>query len=287
MAAVTVPPAPVKIAQELAAHRATYDVRLSSAKKGSQIIDIRGKMYFEWKPSCEGWMTNHRFSLRYDYADSEPLTISSDFSTFESFDGERLSFTSRRKRDGETYEDIRGSANITPNQSGLARFSLPQGLSFDLPKTTAFPTAHTAALLQAAERGHKFYLANVFDGSDQEGVVQINSFIGQHHDADHSALHVAEASAQTLDQSLLKVPSWDIRMAVFPLEGTEDGSEQLADYELNMKLHQNGIISDMRIEYPDFSVHQKLVALEKLKTDQCELKATPQKQNQNTDKVVE
>ena len=65
---------------------------LVSAKNGSQIINIHGQMFFEWKPSCEGWITNHRFTLAYDYADSPAMTISSDFSTFEGFDGKSSQF---------------------------------------------------------------------------------------------------------------------------------------------------------------------------------------------------
>ena len=96
----------------LVPHKAIYDVRLSSAKTGSQVLDIRGKMLFEWKPSCEGWITDHRFTLVYDYADTPAMTIDSDFSTFEGFDRQSLNFSSRRSKDGEVYEELSGKANL-------------------------------------------------------------------------------------------------------------------------------------------------------------------------------
>ena len=54
-------------------------------------------------------------------------------------------------------------------------------------------------------------------------------------------------------------------MAVFPVKDREEES----DYEMSMNFHENGIISDMLIEYDDFSVKQKLVALEKIPAESC------------------
>ena len=54
-------------------------------------------------------------------------------------------------------------------------------------------------------------------------------------------------------------------MAFFPTLGNDVTS----DYELTMAFHENGIISDMIIEYGDFSVRQKLIALEKVSADTC------------------
>ena len=101
----------------LAPHKALYDVSLVSAKNGSQIINIHGKMFFEWKPSCEGWITDHRFILAYDYADSPAMEISSDFSTFEKFDGKAMNFSSRRKKDGEVYSSVRVSVVVSSSSS--------------------------------------------------------------------------------------------------------------------------------------------------------------------------
>ena len=63
----------------------------------------------------------------------------------------------------------------------------------------------------------------------------------------------------------MAVDNWPIRLAVF--SGKEDESE--AEYELTMTLLQNGIIKDMAVEYHDFSISQKLVALDKVAADRC------------------
>ncbi len=254
----------------LAPHKALYDVSLIGAKNGSQIINIRGKMYFEWKPSCEGWITDHRFTLSYDYADSLPLTISSDFSTFETYDGKSLNFSSRRKRDGEVYEELRGKAELNkPDGAGFARYTIPDGLSFDLAKGTIFPTMHTIGLMKKAQEGARFFKVTTFDGSDDEGPVEINSFIGKPFKKGEQSIlkrdsGFKDVAVGKIDRSLLGA-GWNVRMAFFPL--LDPGSQ--SDYELTMALHENGIISDMIIEYGDFTVSQKLIALEKVKPDVC------------------
>ena len=68
-----------------------------------------------------------------------------------------------------------------------------------------------------------------------------------------------------IDPALLKTKAWNVRMAFF----TPDKNQADPDYEMNAVFHENGIISDMLIDYNDFSVTQKLAALEKLPPDEC------------------
>jgi len=49
-------------------------------------------------------------------------------------------------------------------------------------------------------------------------------------------------------------------MAFFNMQKKE--SEPL--YEMTAILHQNGVISDVIIEYPTFTIHQQLTAIEAL-----------------------
>lgn len=244
----------------LAPHKALYDIDLVATRSGSQVINITGQMFYEWQPTCDAWITDHRFSLYYDYADSPSMEISSNFSTFEDFEGEGLNFSARRKRDGDLYEELRGRA-VVADKSGVAEFSIPEDLKFDLKADTLFPMAHTVEMIKHARANKKFFHAVVFDGSDDEGPVSINSFIGSVANPMKSL-----TPSDKLDMSLLNTPAWNVRMAVFP----EMKDEAVSDYEMSMVFHENGVISDMLIEYDNFSVTQKLVALEKLKAPRCE-----------------
>lgn len=251
---------PNAVAQELASHKAVYDIDLVATHSGSQIINISGKMTYEWKKSCDAYVTDHHFTLDYNYADSPGMRIASDFSTFESTDGTSFDFTSRRKRDGQMYQKLRGTAS-TNSKGGTALYREPDGLKFDLTPGTLFPVGHTLELVQKAQSGAKFYSAAVFDGSDEEGPIEINTFIGK------QATDKELPKGDKIDASLLKDKAWHVRMAVFPQKDREESS----DYEMSLIFHDNGIISDMLIEYDDFSVTQKLISLEKIAADSCDV----------------
>ena len=42
-------------------HKALYEIRLAETKSGSQIVNISGQMFYEWKSACDAWISDHRF----------------------------------------------------------------------------------------------------------------------------------------------------------------------------------------------------------------------------------
>lgn len=247
-------------------HRAVYDVRLTSSKSGAQILDIKGKMLFSLRKSCDGWITDHRFNMVYEYGDAASAQMQTQFTGFESYDGRSLSFSSARVRDGETYETYRGNAVLDPEhpQLSVVNYTEPPNQKSTLdPETTLFPMAHALKLIGAAKAGEKIVNARVFDGTDNTGPVEINAVIGK----SIPAMEIPKSSAKgdKIDATLLSGPSWSMRLAVFPLES----KDSLADYELTMDVLENGIVRQMNVDYHDFSISQKLVVLEKGTTDDC------------------
>ena len=257
-----IPEKPAVSAEELARiapHKALYRIDMVQKRGGSQVLNISGDMFFEWKPGCEAWTTDHRFNLNYEYPDSPPMRITSDFTTYERFDGKSFDFNSRRRRDGEMYEQLRGRATLD-KEGGEAVFTMPAELQFDLKQGAYFPMGHTMAVLRAAKEGRKFFDATIFDGSDTEGPVEVNAFIGKVAEAGSPA-----AASPAIDQEVLASPARRVRLAFFPLSRAEPDS----DYEMSVVLHENGVISDMYVEYKDFSVTQKLVGLESVGVEGC------------------
>lgn len=245
-----------------APHRAIYDVVMTASRSSAQVINIRGKMFYEWGMACDAFVTNHRFNLVYEYADSPGMRVSSDFATYEANDGRSFNFSSRRARDGQLYQDLRGSSNVE-----RAVYTSPEDLSFDLPQGTMFPSTHTLHMIDAMKVGTKFFSATVFDGSDEDGPIEINTFFG----GEANPMKTLKPSDK-LDMSLLNTPARHVRMAVFPLNSDEEES----DYEMSLVFHDNGVISDMVIDYDDFSVRQTLVALEKMEP-KCGMSAPARK----------
>ena len=243
----------------LVPHKALYKVELESARSGSQVVNISGQMYYEWGYDCDAWTSKHRFNVLYEYADSPTMRITSDFSNFEAFDGSTLDYSVIREQNGKQYEEIRGHADAYADKEGAAIFNQPPGLTHELPAGTLYPTMHTIKVIEAAKEGKKFYNAVIFDGSDDEGPVEINAFMGKKRDG----LQGFEEENVVIDKELLKGSAQEIQLAFFPLK---ENKEEV-DYEMQLVLHHNSVISDMVIDYGDFSVSQKLVALEKSSAD--------------------
>ena len=243
----------------LAPHKAAYQITLTNLRAGAPITNIHGTMGYETRLGCEGWLTNHQFDLTYEYIDAPGTQITADFSTEEQLGKiAALRFSALRTRNGTPYEDYQGQAD-----SKKAQYSNPKALSYDLPKGTLFPVAHTAALLKEAQKGTRIYNAFVFDGSDGEGPVEINAIIGGRVNAPPPV-----PKKEAIDPSLLRSAYWPVRMAVFPLTGADKNSSA-AEYEMTARLHQNGVLSDMVIDYDTFSVKQTLVSLKKLSKPDC------------------
>lgn len=249
----------------IAPHKALYRIEMVQKRSGSQLLNISGDMFFEWKPGCDAWTTDHRFQLRYEYPDSPPMRITSDFTTYERFNGDGFDFNSRRRRDGELYEELRGRATHDAD-GGRAIFSIPAGLTFDLPQGTLFPMAHSLAVLRAARAGQKFFNATIFDGSDGDGPIDVNAFIGKVVDAT-----TIVAASPAIDATLIQSPAWNVRLAFFPLASDEPES----DYEMSIVMHDNGVISDMYVDYKDFAVTQRLIGLESVKREDCTAAQSP------------
>lgn len=245
-------------AVDLASHKAIYDIRMKSTQTGSQVLDVRGKMLFTFKKSCDGWISNHQFSLDYQYTGTPPLDVESKFTSFEGFNGKLLNFSSSRVTNGEPDQQLRGLATISGGAGNIARFSIPEDLSFPLTGTTLFPAAHTIKLIEAAQKGEKIVNAQVFDGSDDKGPVEINAVIGK---------KILPQIDGKLDKALTGGSGWLMRLAVFP--NADDDNQTTSDYEMTMNLLENGIIRDMTVDYHNFSVSQKLIAVEPLKEDKC------------------
>ena len=70
-----------------------------------------------------------------------------------------------------------------------------------------------------------------------------------------------------LDKALTGGAGWVMRLAVFP--NNSDDNQTTSDYEMTMNMLENGVIKDMTVDYHNFSVTQKLVAIEPLKEDKC------------------
>lgn len=250
-----------EMAGVIAPHRAIYDMKLSSAKNGSNIKDVSGKMFFEWADSCDGWAIQQHLQLHFTYAEGEETNINSTVISWEAKNGKSYNFNVRRLTDGKETENYRGRASVDED-GGTGKYSIPADKKeIKLTSDTIFPSAHTNLILQRAQAGDKLFTRRVFDGSDEEGEADVSAFIGEKIDT----LNTTDISPDLRENSLLKSPAWPVRMAFFKPD-SETGEP---DYEMDLTLQNNGIARFMKIDYGDFSVSGVLKSIESLPPSGC------------------
>lgn len=240
-------------AYDIAPHRAVYRMVLAKAASGSGIATADGAMALEWGESCEGWTVEQRYRLSLGYTQGGESDVAVSFATYEAKDGSSYRFFIERARPGSVPENISGKAVRGP-KGVRAVFDAPEAATLDLPVGVLFPTQHSLAILDAAEAGRKFVGGMVFDGNEVEEATEITAVIGK------------RIPAPTEGESLLRRPSWPVRLAFF---GPDNAPGGLPDYEMGIRLYDNGVVTDMQLDYGDFVVSAILDKLEKLPKPGC------------------
>ena len=255
-----------RVVRGIVPHKALYQMEIVKIHAGSPINDLTGEMFFKWEDNCEAWSTDHRFTIDYFYTDRPSVSVTSHFVAWEDKRGDRIQFVSEGYTDGILDEKTRGQSHRLNDRTGVVDYQEPQGLNFDLGKNFFFPAQHTVATIHNALQGKSFFNAVMFDGTDQEGPSEVNVFIDQK--SETKKLDADFANNPAVDASLLNGKSWDMRLAFFPEQG--EGSDlSTPSYEMKVRLHENGVVSDIVVEYDNFSVRQKLVALSALPVAKC------------------
>jgi hypothetical protein len=257
-ALTTAPTLPSAGAEPTAAHRASYVLSLKSTKSGSGIADVSGRMVFEIADACDGWTVNQKLELRILSTEAPELVTDTSYTSWESKDGLKFRFDSKTTRNGDVAEQFRGSAELKSLKGGgEATYTVPEKRKLKLPPGTLFPTAHTEAIIRRAEAGETFDYRTLFDGSSDDSPFGVSAVIRK-----------AEPQPPSKDPQLAKLltaHAWRVKLAFFP----QASKEADPDYEISVRLYDNGVVSDMVLEYSNFSLNAKLDKAEALAKPKC------------------
>ncbi|BAV45495.1 ATP-binding protein [Mesorhizobium sp. 113-1-2] len=246
------PIVPAFAAPALQAHRAVYDVTLNKASDRSGITGISGRMVYEFNGSaCEGYTAKFRFVTQIVTNDNTRLT-DQQTTTFEDAEGKTFSFVTKSFVDQNLDKEVRGIATKDPK--GLkVDIDKPEKSSLEL-AATQFPTQHLVEMIGKAEKGENFYQTNLFDGSeDANKVMTTTVVVGKKTEADK-----ADPEAPALAK-LATDKYWPVDIAYF--DDSAQNGEEVPEYRISFKLHENGITRDLIMDYGDFSMRGKLVNL--------------------------
>lgn len=241
-------------AATLQPHRAIYELSLKSVGTSHNIVDVKGAIYYEFAETCKGWKVRHTTRMQILNRESKERVRLTEFSSWESKDGRAFTFNSKTRLNGKLRERYRGRASLKGlGEGGRAVFTQPRRLVVVLPRSTVFPTNHIVQILDRAAAGEMFVWRVVFDGADGKTLYAVNAAIG------------AAKGPVSGKEPLLSTGSLPMSLAYFLTKGKKAQPE----YQLSLRLHNNGVTSDMVIDYGDFVLDAKLKQVQVLPRAKC------------------
>jgi hypothetical protein len=230
----------------LAAHRALYNLTLSSSR-GGEVIAATGKMGSEVIDACDGWAVRQRLSMTLSNTDGQDIQMVSDYATWESKDGLKFRFHMKQTTDSAVTSQTDGDAQLDrPGGPGEVHYTVPKDTTMKLPPGTLFPMAHTSAIIAGAEAGKRFITLPLFDGTDDSG-------------AEDSSIVVLDLKKPEPGKYpfLSGLPSTRVRLAFFDRTPTSE----VPTYQVGMRYWENGVADNLQMDFGDFVMNAKLTDL--------------------------
>jgi EipB-like len=244
-------------AAALEPHVAAYRLGLHEKRGASALEEVRGGLVIEWRLACDGWLSRQRLGFVATTEEGQGFSHDVRFSSWEAIDGSRLRYTIRSFGNDGPQEGYRGEAALENGEGGgVASFAEPQQHDVKLPPGTVFPTEHLQRVLAGAEAGMHFLSHEVFDGWGFDALTQITSVIGQ-----------PQQLAAPADAALAGASgrAWPVSMAYYNVENPTEEPE----FEASFVLIENGVLSDLVLDYGEFSLDATLEKLELLDHPDC------------------
>jgi EipB-like len=247
-------------------HRAVYDIVFDHATPGSGVADMTGRMVYEMTGSrCEGYAQKMRFVTRMTNQDGVAQVNDLRTNSFEDLATHSLRFSSKQYENQKLSETSQGSAAPGNGKTFTeVKLTKPAKKTVKLPSDIYFPIQHSLALTEAAKAGRQMFTANLFDGSDKgEKFYETNAAIGKR----AAPGSVPAPAGLTNGKDLQTAASWPIAIGYF-----EPGPAQIdamPTYELAFRFYENGVSSNLYIDYGDFAIRGDLKALTFLEETKC------------------
>ena len=251
---------------QLAPHRAIYDITLADTRGGTGVSELTGRMVYELTGSaCQGYTQNMRFVTRMTSQEGATSITDMRSTSWEDALAKAFRFNSSQYKDTKLEETTDGDANRS-DAGGEVKVEItkPAKKAISLKKDTFFPVQHSMALLTAARKGVRLFIADLYDGSEKgEKVFSTASFIGPPKPAGYNHNLPAAKNGDKLGQ----LRSWPISISYF--EEGSDKKDSIPAYELAFLYFENGVSRRLFIDYGDFAVRGALQSVEFLEPAKC------------------
>jgi EipB-like len=252
------------LAASLAPHRAFYVLEADRLDDKGGITSIAGKLAYEITGNdCEGYAVNYRIANRYVQGEGSPQTQDIRMTSFESGDGSELDMKQKSYNNGNLDSESRVKASKPKaGGAGSGEFEGKENKTFEIAADAVFPTAFQKQLMADAEKGETRSAAVVFEGSDDLKSTRAVGFIGAKKPVGKLA---SGADAETLE-ALNKLPYWPVTVSYYALDAKGD---EPPTYSASFNMLENGVSTDLVLDYGSYSLKGKLEKIEMLKAETC------------------
>ena len=252
----------------MAPHRAIYEMSLATARGGSGVTQVAGRMVYELTGSvCEGYTQNMRFVTQMTNQGGTSSISDLRSSTWEDAGGIKFRFNSSQYRDEKITEATAGDAVRGTAPAGIkVELTKPGKKDLSVSGRAYFPVQHSIALIEAAKAGKSLFRADLYDGSEKgEKVYDTVTAIGRRVPAGGGRYKLpAVKSAERLDQ----MAAWPVSIGYF--EPNKDMQDSVPVYELSFLFFENGVSRKLVIDYGEFAIQGEFTEITFTEPTKCD-----------------
>ncbi len=247
--AATSPQAP---AIPLAAHHATYDLKLVKSVGAKSPTSARGRLLYEFNGSAKDGY-DQAFRQVVEIQPAEGTTRLSDMrsATFEK--GGDFTFYVKTISQEGSPDIVSGEAVKARGDILDITLQKPQTETIAVDNKVLFPTEHLERIIAAAKAGQQIVDAKVFDGSDDgKKVFDTTTIIGR------PITGAAPDAPLQHNAMMAAMPRWPVTISYFDAGKKDEGPS----YTLAFELYENGISRALRFDYGDFILGGEMTSLD-------------------------
>lgn len=240
-------------------HRAVYDFTLGNsvgqkgpaAASGRIVYEIRGDV-------CTGYSVNFRQSTEVTPVEGEVRSADVSSATFEDIDGKILRFRYDTYSDGRITRSVEGKAERSDGGLSIV-ISKPSPEKIDLGVEPTFPVQQSLKTIAAARGGQNVLELKTFDGSGSgKNIYHSLQIIG-------AALTKPAGDLTDNHADMKGMKRWRVVASNFELKNIDAPPV----YTLKFDLWENGVSSNVTIDYGSFTLIGKMEKLELFPVKPC------------------
>lgn len=244
----------------LMSFESVYELTLDRADESTGITAYEGLLAINWEDACTGYTADQRIgAVIWNQEGGETI---SDFHTtsWEARDQSQFRFRSTSRFDSRLVEEVVGEATRkSKDDDGTIIFEKPEERELELGKDVLFPSEYLTQVIQAGLQGAKSFRSDLVDGSAETEIFDAVTFIGP-------AKQLTAGEAEFPGAGLLDgLTYWNVQMGYH----NPASQDSLPEVTVGMKLFENGVASDLLLDYGDLVLKGRLQELKEIEGAGC------------------